>query len=69
MTGRSDTRMTQRVLVEAPAEIVSEINDNAATLHDWAQRVHPRVQFSAQAARDATEALYAYCLLFKIGWK
>ncbi len=69
MAGGSDNRHTQRVLVEAPAEIVSEIHDNAAVLHDWARRVHPRVQFSAQAAIDAMEALYAYCLLFRIGWK
>lgn len=65
----SDNRHTQRVLVEVPAEIVSEINDNSAVLHDWVKRVYPRVQFSAQAARDAIEAVYAYCLLFKIGWK
>ncbi len=62
----TDSRRAQQVLVEAPAEIVTEIHANAIVLRDVVKRRHPGVQFSEQAARDVAEALYSYCLLFRM---
>lgn len=64
----ADNRLTQRVLVEAPAEIVSEIRINAVALRERIKTTHATLQFSPGTAQEVVEAVYAYAMLYRMGW-